>query len=137
MTFPWRALGRWPLGGLFCLSGVGHFAATAVYLKMMPPELPAHRELVLLSGAAELTFGVLLFSPRHERLAAWGLIALLLAIFPANLQMARAAGTAASPFPSVTPFWAYARLPLQAVFLWWAYQYARPKAQALPGPDGV
>jgi uncharacterized membrane protein len=130
MSFPWRAAGRWPLGLLFCVSGVGHFAATATYMKMMPPELPAHRELVLLSGAAELACGVLLFSPAHEALAAWGLIALLLAIFPANLQMARAAGTAASPFPSVSPFWAYARLPLQALMIWWAYQFTRPKTQA-------
>jgi uncharacterized membrane protein len=137
MKIPWRALGRWPLGGLFCLSGVGHFAWTATYMKMMPPELPAHRELILLSGAAELFFGVLLFSPRHERLAGWGLIALLAAIFPANLQLARVAGTAASPFPSVSPFWAYARLPLQALLIWWAYSYAHPKAQAESGPDGV
>ena len=137
MKIPWRALGRWPLGLLFCVSGVGHFAVTATYMKMMPPELPAHREQVLLSGAAELFFGVLFFSPAHEAFAAWGLIALLLAIFPANIQLVRSAGTAASPFPDLTPFWAMARLPLQAVMIGWAYLYTRPKTQALSRPDGV
>ncbi|MDE2142898.1 MAG: DoxX family membrane protein [Elusimicrobia bacterium] len=120
---PGSAAGRWPLSLLFCASGVGHFARAATFMKMMPPELPAHRELVLLSGAAELVCGVLLLSPVHQRRAAWGLIVLLAVVFPANLQMARVAGTAASQFPSVTPFW--------------AYQYARPKAQAPSGPDGV
>ena len=123
MKVPWRELGRWPLGLLFCASGVGHFARAEFYMQMMPPELPAHRELVLLSGAAELTLGVLLYSPLHETMAAWGLIALLVAVFPANLQLWRVAGTPASPFPGLTPFWAFARLPVQALLICWTYQY--------------
>jgi uncharacterized membrane protein len=127
MKLPWRELGRWPLGLLFCASGVGHFARAEFYMRMMPPELPAHRELVLLSGAAELGLGILLFSPAHEQLAAWGLIALLVAVFPANLQLWRVAGTPASPFPGLTPFWAFARLPVQALLIGWVYQYTARK----------
>ena len=128
MKFPWREIGRWPLGLLFCVSGVGHFVRTEFYTSMMPPELPAHRELVLLSGAAEIALGILLFSPRHETEAAWGLIALLIAVFPANLQLWRVAGTPASPFPDLTPFWAFVRLPIQALLIWWVYQYAAKKS---------
>jgi uncharacterized membrane protein len=127
MKLPWRELGRWPLGLLFCASGVGHFARAEFYMRMMPPELPSHRELVLLSGAAELTLGVLFFSPAHEALAAGGLIALLVAVFPANLQLWRVAGTLASPFPGVSPFWAFVRLPVQALLILWVYQYAGRK----------
>ena len=123
---------RWPLALLFLASGVGHFAKTALYLKMMPPWLPAPRPLVLLSGAVELVLAVLLFSPRHERAAAWGLFATLIAIFPANIQMYLTAGTAASPFPDLTPAWAAARLPFQAVLLAWAYALARPKDPGAP-----
>lgn len=137
MKIAWRSLGRWPLALLFCASGVGHFALTSVYLAMMPPDLPEPRLLVLLSGAAELICGALLFSPAHEALAAWGLIALLIAIFPANVHMYRVAGTVDSPFAHVTPAWALARLPIQAALIWWAYQYTRPRAQAPSGADGV
>jgi uncharacterized membrane protein len=129
----WREIGRWPLGLLFCASGVGHFARAEIYMRMMPPELPAHRELVLLSGAAELVLGVLFFSPAHEAAAAWGLTALLVAVFPANLQLWRVAGTPASPFPGLSPFWAFVRLPAQALLIWWVLQYADRKAQA-PAP---
>lgn len=124
-----RTASKIPLGSLFIASGIGHFALTATYLRMMPPELPWPRELVWISGAAELVLGVLLFFPRHERVAAWGLIAALVAIFPANLHMYRTAGTPAAVFPGVTPFWALVRLPLQALLIAWAYAYARrPKA---------
>ena len=123
-----RAFLRWPFGLLFVASGAGHFAKTALYMKMMPPWLPAPRGLVLASGAAELALALLLlFSPRHERAAAWGLFAALIAIFPANIQMYLTAGTPASPFPDLSPFWAAARLPFQAVLLGWAYALARPK----------
>jgi len=124
-----RQLSKLPLGLLFLASGVGHFAYTDAYMRMMPPELPWHRELVLISGAIEITLAVLFFSPRHERLAAWGLIAALAAIFPANLHMYRTAGTPAAVFPDVTPFWAAVRLPFQAILIAWLYRYTRRRPQ--------
>lgn len=120
-----RALSKIPLGLLFLASGIGHFAYTDAFLRMMPPELPWHRELVLLSGTIEIALAILLFSPRHERLAAWGLIATLAAVFPANLHMYRTAGTPAAVLPGVTPFWAAVRLPVQAALIAWAYAYTK------------
>ena len=120
-----RRLSKLPVGLLFLASGIGHFAYTGAFLRMMPPELPWHRPLVLISGAVEITLAVLFFSPRHERPAAWGLIATLIAIFPANLHMYRTSGTPAAVLPDVTPFWAAVRLPLQAVLIAWLYQYTR------------
>jgi len=102
---------------LFCVSGVGHFARADVYARMMPPSFPDPRGLVLLSGAAELILGFLLLSPAHETLAGWGATALLLAVFPANVHLALTAGTAASPFPGLTPFWAWVRLPFQPLLI--------------------
>ena len=116
-----RTLFKLPLAALFFTSGVGHFLLTPTFLRMMPPELPWHRPLVYLSGAIELVLAALLFFPRWERFAAWGLIATLVAVFPANLHMYRTAGTAAAVLPSVTPRMAAARLPLQAVLIAWAY----------------
>ncbi len=72
---------------LFLVAGVGHFAATGLFLKIMPPYLPLHRELVLISGAIEIALGVMLLIPRTSRLAAWGLVALLIAVFPANIYV--------------------------------------------------
>lgn len=69
----------------FVLAGVGHFANPNFFLKIMPPYLPWHRELVYLSGGLEILLGLLLLIPRFQRHAAWGLIALLIAVFPANI----------------------------------------------------
>ncbi len=114
---------RWVLALLFVGSGIGHFARTEWYVKLMPPYLPNHRELVLISGAAEIVLGVGLLIPRLSSRAAWGLIALLIAVFPANVHVAVSSGTASPALPDVAPFWAWARLPLQAVFIAWAYWY--------------
>jgi uncharacterized membrane protein len=110
-------LARVFLALLFCTSGVGHFARADVYARMMPPFFPDPRGLVLLSGAAELILGFLLLSPAHEALAGWGATALLLAVFPANVHLALTAGTSVSPFPGLTPFWAWVRLPFQPLLI--------------------
>ena len=71
----------------FVVAGLNHFRDPDFYMKIMPPYLPWHYALVILSGIAEFVLGVALLIPKLSRLAAWGLIALLLAIFPANLHM--------------------------------------------------
>jgi uncharacterized membrane protein len=80
--------------------------------------------LVYLSGAFEIVLGAALLVPRCRRMAAWGLIALLVAVFPANIHMA------VNPelFPAYRPVMLWARLPLQMVFVIWAYWYTRPDA---------
>ena len=89
-----------------------------MYESIVPPYLPAHREIVVISGAFEMLGGLGVL-PRPTRIAAsWGLIALLIAVFPANLYMA----TDAAKFAKVAPAWTlWARLPLQFVLIAWIY----------------
>lgn len=106
----------------FVLGGLNHFINPGFYLKIMPPYLPWHLFLVYLSGFFEVALGVLLAVPAFTRTAAWGLIALLIAVFPANIHMAL------NPqlYPDISPPALWLRLPLQAVFILWAFWYTRP-----------
>jgi uncharacterized membrane protein len=110
---------RYVFGLLFVLGGLYHFINPAFYLRMMPPGLPWHLFLVYLSGFFEVALGLLLLVPKYTRLAAWGLIALLAAVFPANVHMAL------NPqlFPDIAPAALWLRLPLQAVLMLWAYWF--------------
>jgi len=105
-------------------AGVLHFVNTQFYLKIMPPYIPYHLAMVYISGAAEIAGGLGLLIPMVRRAAAWGLVALLIAVFPANLYMATAhiqVGSAPTP-----PALAWGRLPLQAVFIIWVLWCTRP-----------
>ena len=115
---------RWIFSSLFFISGIGHFARTKWFLRLMPPYLPRPRELVLVSGAAELVLGAMLLVPACSRLAAWGLMALLVAVFPANLHMALKSGSSDPVMPGISPFLSWARLPIQGLLIAWAYWYA-------------
>jgi uncharacterized membrane protein len=123
MTRQARAVSRWVLTVFMVGAGINHFVNPAPYLGMMPDALPAHLALVYVSGVAEILGGLGLIVPATRRLAAWGLIALFVAIFPANLNMAihhLPLGT------TVVPGWAlWARLPLQLLLIWWAYAFTR------------
>jgi uncharacterized membrane protein len=108
------------LGALFVAAGAAHFLRTAFYLRMMPPYLPAHLLLVQISGVCEILGGVGLVLGRTRRIAAIGLIALLIAVFPANVHMALNPEQYADIGPPVA---FYVRLPLQFVLIylvWWA-----------------
>lgn len=107
--------------GFFILAGVNHFINPALYLKIMPPYLPWHLPLVYISGVAEAALGAMLMVPKVRRPAAWGLIALLLAVSPANLYMA----LHPELYPEISPALLWARLPLQLALMAWAYQYAK------------
>src|SRR4051794_24484797 len=100
--------GKCAFASLFILAGIGHFVATGFYMKMMPSVLPFHRTLVLVSGACEIVLGLLLLVPKTSRFAAMGLIALLVAVFPANLHIYR--HQELFPLP---PLLHLLRLPLQ------------------------
>lgn len=108
----------------FIVAGVNHFVSSDTYLKIMPDYLPWPRALVYISGFFEALGGVGLAVPRLRRAAGWGLIALLVAVFPANVDML----IHADQFPSI-PLWALvARLPMQAILIawvWWAAVKAR------------
>jgi uncharacterized membrane protein len=114
-----KLLLKFLFGLWFMLAGLYHFVNPAFYLRMMPPYLPLHLFLNYLSGFCEVALGLLLLVPKYTRLAAWGLIALLIAVFPANVHMAL------NPqlFPHIPPAALWLRLPLQAVFILWAYWF--------------
>lgn len=105
------------LAGFFVVAGVMHFVVPDFYLAMMPPWLPAHQELVVASGVAEIAGGLGVLSRRWRRAAGVGLLLLLVAVFPANIQMLLDARTAGEP---TTLLWL--RLPLQPLFMWWVWR---------------
>jgi uncharacterized membrane protein len=111
------------MGLLYIAAGLYHFIHPETYLRIMPPWLPAHHFLVLLSGIIEVVLGVLVIPPFTRRPAAWGLIVLLLAVFPANVQMMLNYRRDGNPLLWV----AILRLPLQAALIWWAYVYTKPR----------
>lgn len=106
----------------FVLAGFNHFFNTAFYVKIMPPYLPWHLPLVYLSGFFEIVLGLLILVPKFTHMGAWGLIALLIAVFPANIHMV--VNHHLFPEYSVTTLWL--RLPLQVVLIGWAYRYTIP-----------
>ncbi len=102
----------------FVTTGILHFLRPEYYEQIMPDYLPAHHEIVLISGAAEIAGGVgVAFAPTRRWAGAW-LIVLLIAVFPANVNMAVNSGR----FDSIAPALLWARLPLQALLIWWAYR---------------
>ncbi len=105
----------------FVVAGANHFVDTPFYLSIMPPYLPLPYALVIISGVAEIVLGIALLIPKLSRLAAWGLIALLIAVFPANIHMA----THPELYATIPPIALWLRLPLQVVLVLWAYWYTR------------
>jgi uncharacterized membrane protein len=116
-----KATFRVVLAVFFVGAGLNHFLSTTFYLRMMPPYLRLHLALVYISGAAEIVLGILLLVPRTSVVAAWGLIALLIAVFPANVQMALHPET----FPELSAAALWIRLPLQALLVAWAFWHTR------------
>ncbi|MDQ6786022.1 MAG: DoxX family membrane protein [Acidobacteriota bacterium] len=112
---------KWLFGIAFVLAGANHFLNADFYLKIMPPILPAHLFLVYLSGVFEIVLGVLLLIPKFTRFAAFGLIALLIAVFPANIYMAMNANL----FDEFSPAALYLRLPLQFVLIVIVFWFTR------------
>ena len=111
------------MAALYIVAGINHFVHPAMYIAIMPSFLPvsSYNALVVISGVCEILFGLLLVPPPTRRLAAWGIIALLLAVFPANIQMAVNFYREQSP----QTWLAYLRLPLQILLIIWAYRYTR------------
>lgn len=103
-------------GLTFVVAGTLHFLSPRRYEAIMPPYIPAHREMVLLSGAAEVAGGLAVLTPGLEKPARWGLLALLAGVFPANVYMATNPDDVRG-LPAELPRWTlWARLPLQLVF---------------------
>ncbi len=110
---------KYLLALFFVLAGCNHFLSPSFYVRIMPPYLPFHLLLVYLSGVFEIVLGVLLLIPKFTHIAAWGLVALLVAVFPANIHMV----VHHELFPEYQAITLWLRLPLQLVMMAWAYWY--------------
>ncbi len=118
------------VAALFILAGANHFRVPEFYRRIVPPGFPSPNGLVAVSGFFEILGGIGLMVPRFRRPAGWGLLALLAAVFPANVYMA------VSHNPAATiglPAWArWARLPLQLPLAWWVWTAIRDRAAGKP-----
>jgi uncharacterized membrane protein len=117
----------------YVAAGVNHFWHSAGYLSIMPPWLPAHGLLVAASGVVEILGGVLLLPVTTRRAGAWLIIALLIAVYPANIQMCVNYRQAHNAY-----FWiTLVRLPLQFLLIWFAWVYARPRKTTHSNPRSL
>ena len=110
------------LAAFFINVGVDHFLNPEFYLNIMPDYLPLHLEAVYISGLLEIVGGVCVLIPRLRSAAGWGLVALLIVVYPANIHMAL------NPelFPEIALSLLYTRLLFQFIFIYWAYSATRP-----------
>lgn len=115
-----RVISKYLLSLLMIFAGVMHFVRPGFFLKIMPPYLPFHLELVYLSGVFEIGLGISLLIPQLSRLAAWGIIALLIAVFPANIYLYQHQEI----LPAASGFH-FLRLLFQGVLIWMAYLQTR------------
>ena len=119
--FQLKTISKFVLAVFMIGAGITHFVNPAFFLKIMPPYLPLYKELVLVSGIFEVLLGILLLVPPYSRCAAWGIVTLLIAVFPANLYVFQH-----QELIPASPLVHLLRLPLQGVFIVWAYWYTRP-----------
>lgn len=108
---------RFLFGAFFVVAGVTHFTNRAFFVSIVPPFLPWPVALVYISGVAEMALGAALCVRRTSAFAAWGLIALLVAVFPANIHMWRHPEL----FPTISAAALFWRLPIQGALVLWAY----------------
>lgn len=111
---------RYIIAGLFFITGLLHFIKPQAFVGIMPDYVPYHLALVYISGAAELLGAIGILLPQAQVLAAWGLILLLVVVFPANINMAVKA-VQKSGYSSWYSMATLLRLPLQFVLIYWVY----------------
>lgn len=108
---------RWLISASFVLVGIAHFVMPDLFVAIIPPQLPLREEANLLAGLFEILGGVGLLIPRVRRIAGYGLILLLVVVYPANIYMALNPDGLGEPFTDI-PVWSlYARLPVQFVLM--------------------
>ena len=114
-----KLIGLYIMAALYIFAGTMHFLRPKGFIQIMPKYLPWHYELVLLSGLCEIAFAFMLLFPATRATGAWLIIILLVAVFPANIQMAVSFYQKHNPY-----LWlALLRLPLQLLLIWWAWLY--------------
>lgn len=113
-----KVIFRWLLALFFIAAGANHFRDVEIYRGMMPAWLPWPDRLILISGIAEILGGIGVLIPPTRRFAGWGLVALLVAIFPANLHVALQGHL---PGLNVPPWGLWVRLPFQLLLVAWVW----------------
>jgi len=122
----------WLAGLLFIFAGINHFLKPEFYERIVPPGFPSPRILVIASAIAEIAGGLGLLIRPLRAVAGWGLIALLVAVFPANIYMALR-----SDRFEISPWILWARLPLQPVLMicvWWVALCRSQRSLTVPNP---
>lgn len=113
---PWH---QYLIGILFVLAGMNHFRKPKIYERIMPPYIPAHSSMVMLSGIAEMILGFMIMNKNSQTAAAWGIIIMLLVFIPVHIYMLQNEEATIK-----LPKWALIiRLPLQLGLIFWAYLY--------------
>ena len=118
----WRKFSLFGLSLFFIYFGIDHFINPEFYLSIMPPAFPLHVEAVYISGFFEILGGISVLIAPLRKIAGWGLVALLICVYPANIYMA----ITPEAFPEISIGLLYLRLPLQFLFIYWAYSVTRP-----------
>ena len=121
MKFDIKYLSLMVMGIFYISIGFSHFTSPIWYLQIVPPYLPYKLELVYISGLFEILFGGMLLFKKTRFLAGWGLILLLIAVYPANIYLAQTNGAAMN----TTPLIAWGRLPVQFIFVGLAYWHSK------------
>lgn len=112
---------KFVLSFFLLLAGVLHFVKPHIFIKIMPSYIPFHLKMVYISGLIEIVCGILLAFPQTQKLGGSLSILLFIAVFPANIEMARKFYEIQHKY-----FWlTILRLPLQIVLIWWAYQFIK------------
>ena len=119
----WRKFSLFGLSLFFIYFGIDHFINPEFYLSIMPPAFPLHAEAVYISGFFEILGGISVLIAPLRKIAGWGLVALLICVYPANIYMA----ITPEAFPEISIGLLYFRLPLQFLFIYWAYSVTRPR----------
>lgn len=109
----------------YVVAGALHFIKAEPYLRIMPPYIPWHVAMVRVSGACEILGGLGLLVSGTRRAASWGLVALLIVVFPANIYMAIHPIEAGAT--SIAPVLRWGRLPLQLLLVWWLLWCTKPR----------
>ena len=116
MNNPWHL---YLMGGLYVIAGIMHFLKPRMYLRIMPPYLPYHKELVFISGIIEIALGIAICIPALKNFAVYGLVAMLLIFLTVHFYMLSNEKGGAG-----IPKWILIlRIPLQFVLIYWAWSY--------------
>ncbi|TGK12008.1 DoxX-like family protein [Leptospira fletcheri] len=117
-TLEVKTISLWIMAVLYTIAGILHFVIPKFYLRIMPPWIPYHKFMVQFSGVVEILLGLGLFYPPTRPLCAWGIVLLLIAVFPANVYHFQSR-TKRDP-PTILLL---VRLPVQLLLIYWAYLY--------------